>query len=263
MLYRGAKVIILDEPTAVLVPQEVDALFANLRELKRPGAHPDLHLPQARRGARGRRRHHRRPARHHRGRGPPDRGHRPQARRADGRLRAALAEHRGVHGHRRGDARARPTSPSPTPPAAGCSRTSRCGSTAARCSASPASRATARPSSPRSSWACGTRPAVGSSCRRRHHRLVHPPAPRVRDRLHPRGPAAPRAAARLAAVGEPHPRPPDPPALGQGGLARPRRRPQGQRSASSTGTTSAPRRSTPPRGRCPAATSRSSSSAAR
>ena len=37
MLYRGAKVIILDEPTAVLVPQEVDALFANLRELKKEG----------------------------------------------------------------------------------------------------------------------------------------------------------------------------------------------------------------------------------
>jgi len=37
VLYRGAKVIILDEPTAVLVPQEVDALFANLRELKDQG----------------------------------------------------------------------------------------------------------------------------------------------------------------------------------------------------------------------------------
>ena len=33
MLYRGAKIIILDEPTAVLVPQEVEALFRNLREL--------------------------------------------------------------------------------------------------------------------------------------------------------------------------------------------------------------------------------------
>ena len=37
VLYRGAKVIILDEPTAVLVPQEVDALFANLQELKKQG----------------------------------------------------------------------------------------------------------------------------------------------------------------------------------------------------------------------------------
>jgi len=35
VLYRGARIIILDEPTAVLVPQEVEALFANLRELQR------------------------------------------------------------------------------------------------------------------------------------------------------------------------------------------------------------------------------------
>uniref|UniRef100_A0AAU2AHN9 ABC transporter ATP-binding protein n=1 Tax=Streptomyces sp. NBC_00093 TaxID=2975649 RepID=A0AAU2AHN9_9ACTN len=37
VLYRGAKTLILDEPTAVLVPQEVDALFENLRELKSEG----------------------------------------------------------------------------------------------------------------------------------------------------------------------------------------------------------------------------------
>ena len=37
MLYRGAKIIILDEPTAVLVPQEVDALFENLRQLREQG----------------------------------------------------------------------------------------------------------------------------------------------------------------------------------------------------------------------------------
>jgi ABC-type uncharacterized transport system ATPase subunit len=37
VLYRGARIIILDEPTAVLVPQEVDALFDNLRELKAAG----------------------------------------------------------------------------------------------------------------------------------------------------------------------------------------------------------------------------------
>ncbi|MEV7195958.1 ABC transporter ATP-binding protein [Streptomyces sp. NPDC093510] len=37
VLYRGATTLILDEPTAVLVPQEVDALFANLRELKAEG----------------------------------------------------------------------------------------------------------------------------------------------------------------------------------------------------------------------------------
>ncbi|GGV32152.1 sugar ABC transporter ATP-binding protein [Actinomadura cremea] len=37
VLYRGARVLILDEPTAVLVPQEVDELFANLRELRAEG----------------------------------------------------------------------------------------------------------------------------------------------------------------------------------------------------------------------------------
>jgi simple sugar transport system ATP-binding protein len=37
VLYRGARIVILDEPTAVLVPQEVDELFGNLRELKNEG----------------------------------------------------------------------------------------------------------------------------------------------------------------------------------------------------------------------------------
>ncbi len=37
VLYRGARTLILDEPTAVLVPQEVDELFDALRELKAEG----------------------------------------------------------------------------------------------------------------------------------------------------------------------------------------------------------------------------------
>ena len=37
VLYRGAKIIILDEPTAVLVPQEVDALFDTVRSMKAQG----------------------------------------------------------------------------------------------------------------------------------------------------------------------------------------------------------------------------------
>lgn len=38
VLYRGAKILILDEPTAVLVPHEVEELFRNMRELKADGA---------------------------------------------------------------------------------------------------------------------------------------------------------------------------------------------------------------------------------
>ncbi|MEM7339675.1 MAG: ABC transporter ATP-binding protein [Actinomycetota bacterium] len=38
VLYRGARILILDEPTAVLVPQEVEELFRNMRELKEDGA---------------------------------------------------------------------------------------------------------------------------------------------------------------------------------------------------------------------------------
>ena len=37
VLYRGATTLILDEPTAVLVPHEVDELFGNLAELTREG----------------------------------------------------------------------------------------------------------------------------------------------------------------------------------------------------------------------------------
>ncbi len=37
VLFRGAKILILDEPTAVLVPQEVEELFRNLRGLKDEG----------------------------------------------------------------------------------------------------------------------------------------------------------------------------------------------------------------------------------
>jgi ABC-type uncharacterized transport system ATPase subunit len=36
-LYRGAEILVLDEPTAVLTPQEVDDLFATLRALKAGG----------------------------------------------------------------------------------------------------------------------------------------------------------------------------------------------------------------------------------
>ena len=37
VLYRGARILILDEPTAVLIPQEIDELLANLRALSAQG----------------------------------------------------------------------------------------------------------------------------------------------------------------------------------------------------------------------------------
>ncbi len=37
MLFRGAKVLIMDEPTAVLTPQEVEVLFRTLRDMTRRG----------------------------------------------------------------------------------------------------------------------------------------------------------------------------------------------------------------------------------
>ena len=37
MLYRGARILILDEPTAVLTPQEVDELFSTLRQMAHSG----------------------------------------------------------------------------------------------------------------------------------------------------------------------------------------------------------------------------------
>ena len=95
-LYRGADILILDEPTAVLTPQEAEELFAIIKSLTDAGQVDHLHQPQAERGARDRRPDHRAAARQEdrdgaaRGR---DRGG-PGA--ADGRPRGAAAGRQGA-----------------------------------------------------------------------------------------------------------------------------------------------------------------------
>ena len=123
-----------------------------LRQPRRPagrGAVGHLHLAQARRGPQGRRPHHRDPARHDRRHGRPQVGDGPAARRDDGRQRAARARDPRVHRHRPRPSSASAASPPSGPRAPRCSTTSASSCTAARWSASPASRATARASSSR------------------------------------------------------------------------------------------------------------------
>ena len=133
----------------------------------------------------------------------------------------------------------------------------------ARSSPSPASRATARPSSSRPSSASGpstrarstsTATASSTSARARSRTWAWPTSPRtaIRDGL-------------IAAHDgrrELHPRLLPPAAVQQGRPARPRGDQRARPSRRSRTTTSGRRRSTPTRARCPAATSRRSSSPA-
>ncbi len=107
VLYRGARILILDEPTAVLVPQEVDELFDNLRELKGEGLTVIFISHKLDEVLVGRRRDHRHPARHHRGHGRARRTS-PPAQLAELMVGSELptpGDPR-VHGHRRGRAAA-------------------------------------------------------------------------------------------------------------------------------------------------------------
>ena len=97
-LARRPRVLVLDEPTAALARREIDLLLDTVRRLRRQGRRLRLCLPQARRGVRDRRPHHRAARRrgpghatrrrHQRARGhqpdgrSPDRGPLPEAQRA-------------------------------------------------------------------------------------------------------------------------------------------------------------------------------------
>ena len=214
VLYRGAQIIILDEPTAVLVPQEVDALFDNLRELKAEG-HTLIFISHKldevlaiadditvmRRGTTvgdGRSRHD---------------VTKRAAGRADGRLascRRPSTEESTVTddvllalaGRRR----------SPTSPAATCSTD--ISFDIHRGEVLGIAGVEGNGQTELVETMMGMRDAsrrhASCSATRTSRAWDDPRAPRGRHRLHPRGPAPARAAARLAALGEPHPRPPDP-----------------------------------------------------
>ena len=67
-LTRDVRLLIMDEPSAVLGSHEVDTLFGVVRRLTARGRRRRLHLPPARGGGGHRRRHHRAARRRHGGR---------------------------------------------------------------------------------------------------------------------------------------------------------------------------------------------------
>ena len=157
-LSRDAKVLVFDEPTAVLTPQETDELMAIMRQLQDDGHLDRLHHPQAARGARGRRPHHRHPARQGRRRGLADGDRTPSSPRSWSAAPSSSPSHKDAP--KLGDAALVVERPDASSTRIGQlvverRRASTCD--AARSSPSPACRATARPSSPRRSWACSTR----------------------------------------------------------------------------------------------------------
>ena len=215
---RGrARILILDEPTAVLTPQESESLFATLRQMVAAGPVDHLHQPQARRGAARRRTASRccAPA----GWWPtlPAAGADAAGRAMVGRRDGARAPPRVAPATRSAAAThvraARRPARWPRRRSAGAARRR-------DRRASPASPATARRRWP--TLLCGTRRPTPARCCSTGRAL--PPAParlgRRRRRPHSRGPPRRRRGRRPAAVGERGARALRTPRLSRAGLIR-------------------------------------------
>lgn len=226
VLYRGARTLILDEPTAVLVPQEVDALFDNLRELKAEGLSVIFishklgevlsvadEITVIRRGTTV-------------GTAVPAETTPRQL--AELMVGSELPTPR-RRSPRSPTARSSPSTRCawPRPAARPCSTTSPSPSTPVRSSASPASRATARPSWSTRSSACATpTPAPSASSTRTSPRCPPASAASRASATSPRTGTATGCSWRPP-LGEPHPRPRHREAQQQGRLAGPEERPAG------------------------------------
>ena len=211
VLYRGAQILILDEPTAVLVPQEVDELFGALRRAEGAGPDGHLHLAQARRGA----------------------VRLPTTSRSSARgTTVATVAPGDVTARQLAELMVGSELPLPetgestvtdhvvlavsrphrwtTPTVGRCSRT--CSLTIHSGEVLGIAGVEGNGQAELVECIMGMRTPTAGQVRlerRRHHPLDDAPAPRGRHRLHPGGPAPARAAARGAAVGEPHARAPD------------------------------------------------------
>ena len=172
VLHRGADVLILDEPTAVLTAQEIAELFKVLRALTAEGVSVIFISHKLQRGAGDRRPRHGAAARQEDRHGAD----------TEGATEASLAKlmvgrdvlfrvEKEAAARRRAGARGRRARGRGRPRAAGGARALAAGARAARSSASPASTATASPSWSRRSPGCARRAAghvrVGGT---RHHR---------------------------------------------------------------------------------------------
>ena len=145
-----------------------------------------------------------------------ERRHRAPAGRADGRLRAAPPEHRDVHRHRRRSLLS--VDDLDLPSADGRPLLDDISFDIHRGEVLGIAGVEGNGQAELVEAIMGMRPEATGPVElagQRHHPLSHPRSPRGRHRLHPRGPAPPRPAARRPAVGEPRPRPPDPAAQRQ------------------------------------------------